>query len=219
MISPDTFQFLQNLAQNNAKEWMDCNRSAYETAKRNFEEFVGQLLEGMQTFEPSFAELRPRACIFRLNRDIRFSSNKAPYKTNFGAAFSKGGKKSAAAGYYIHLEPGASFVAGGAWQPSPELLKGIRQEIDYDFKGFNDIVGQKEFRKLYPQLEGEQLKKAPQGYEADNPAIGFLRFKSFTLSHAVADKDLLSKQSVQKILHSFATLKPFIDFLNRPLQG
>jgi uncharacterized protein (TIGR02453 family) len=219
MISPDTFQFLQNLAQNNAKEWMDCNRSAYETAKRNFEEFVGQLLEGMQTFEPSFAELTPRACIFRLNRDIRFSSNKAPYKTNFGAAFSKGGKKSPAAGYYIHLEPGASFAAGGAWQPSPELLKGIRQEIDYDFKGFNDIVGQKEFRKLYPQLEGEQLKKAPQGYEADNPAIDFLRFKSFTVSHAVPDKDLLSKQSVQKILHSFATLKPFIDFLNRPLQG
>lgn len=215
MLTPATLLFLEQLKQNNNKEWMDAHRKAYETAKKDFEAFVAALLEGVAGLDPAFSGINPKSCIFRINRDIRFSEDKSPYKSNFGAHFTKGGKKSPLAGYYFHLEPGNSFIGGGAWMPPADLLKGIRQEIDYDLEGFQNIIEQKDFKKLYPKIEGEQLKKAPQGYDTENPAIGYLRHKSFTVGHKVTDKDLKSKDLVKHTLHSFTVMQPFIDFLNR----
>ncbi len=196
---------------------MDNNRDKYEEAKSDFEVFVAQILSAMSTVETSFTELAPKHCIFRINRDIRFSKNKMPYKNNFGAAFSQGGKKSPYADYYIHIEPGASFIAGGVWMPDATRLKGIRQEIDYDLDGFRSVLNNKVFKKLYTGIDGEQLKKAPAGYATDNPALEYLRYKSFTVGHAIDDKVITQAAFVQTVTQSFTTMKPFLDFLNRPI--
>lgn len=218
MLHQDTIQFLKQLKVNNNKEWMDANRKQYEAAKADFEQFVTGIIEGISSFDPSLSDLIAKQCVFRLNRDIRFSENKAPYKSNFGAAFSKGGKKSPSAGYYVHLEPGSSFVGGGCWMPPADILKNIRQEIDYDLKAFKKIIDQKDFKALYPAIDGERLKKGPQGYDIENPAIDFLRLKSFTVGHPVKDADFLGKTAVKDIVRSFKVMKPFIDFLNRSVE-
>lgn len=215
MITASTLKFLKQLALNNNKEWMDANRSAYEAAKQNYLEVVTALLQEMSTFEPAFAGVPAKSCIFRLNRDVRFSEDKSPYKTHFGAFFSIGGKKGPHAGYYFHLQPGGCFLAGGAWMPPADMLKNIRQEIDYDLPGFEAIVKEKQFKKLYTGIEGEQLKKAPQGYAIDNPAIEYLRFKSFTVTSPLTDEAVMDKAFAKKLAASFKVMKPFIDFLNR----
>jgi len=142
MINTETLKFLKALEKNNNKEWFDLNRKTYEQAKANYLDFVGEVLGRMKKIDTSLTDLEPKCCVFRINRDVRFSKNKAPYKTNMGASFSKGGKKVQCAGYYFHLEPGASFIGGGFWMPmAPELNK-IRQEIDYGFEAVNKIIQQ-----------------------------------------------------------------------------
>lgn len=218
MIKASTLAFLKAIKINNNKEWMDANRKDYEAAKQNYEDFTTEVLKGFTDFEPTFAELTAKQCTFRINRDIRFSQNKAPYKSNFGAAFSRGGKKSPYADYYFQLQPCNSFVAGGLWMPPADRLKAVRQEIDYDLPAFEKILQQKDFKKLFPLMEGEQLKTAPQGYTTDNPAINYLRFKSFTVFHPLNDKTVMSKDFPQDLLSMFKTMKPFMDFLNRSVE-
>jgi uncharacterized protein (TIGR02453 family) len=218
MLHKETFQFLSQLKLNNNKEWMDANRKPYEAAKADFEAFVSEVIGRLSLLEPLMSELTAKQCIFRLNRDIRFSNDKSPYKSNFGAAFSIGGKKSEHAGFYLHFEPGQSFVGGGCWMPPAEMLKNIRQEIDYDLPAFEAIVNDKKFKKLYPSIDGEKLKKAPQGYDVENPAIEYLKHKSFTVGHAVKDADLLGNKALDNVLNSFEIMKPFVDFLNRSLE-
>jgi uncharacterized protein (TIGR02453 family) len=152
----------------------------------------------------------------RIFRDVRFSKDKTPYKTNFGAGFSKGGRKSPLGGYYLHIEPGGKcFAGGGMWQPEPAMLKAVRQEIDYNLDEFNDIIGGKKFKKLFPELQGDQLKKLPQGYTEDNPALEYLKMKSFIVSTNFGDEEMTQKNIVKNITGVFDTMKPFIDFLNR----
>ena len=136
MLQSSTIHFLKSLKKNNNKEWFDKNRSQYELAKNDYLSLVTKVLNELQGFDPTLLELQPKQCIFRLNRDVRFSKNKDPYKTNFGASFSKGAKKIQTAGYYFHLEPGANFVGGGLWMPMAPDLHKVRQEIDYCFKEF-----------------------------------------------------------------------------------
>ncbi|HLO80078.1 MAG TPA: DUF2461 domain-containing protein, partial [Chitinophagaceae bacterium] len=123
--------FLKKLKKNNNKPWFDANRHLYVEAKVEFEDFVSSLITSYGKHDPAIAHLLPKDCIFRINRDVRFSKDKSPYKNNFGASITSGGKKSPFAGYYVHIEPGAGFVGGGLWQPMPDMLAKVRQEIDY----------------------------------------------------------------------------------------
>src|SRR6266480_2770376 len=136
MLHPLTLKFLKDLKKHNNKAWFDANRAAYETAKIDFENFIQSLLDRHGKNDADLTDLLARKCMFRINRDIRFSKDKSPYKTNFGASMDKGGKKSGFAGYYFHLEPGKSFVGGGLWMPAPDVVKKVRQEIDYCFDEF-----------------------------------------------------------------------------------
>ena len=168
--------------------------------------------------EPLFKEQKAKDCIFRIFRDVRFGKDKTPYKSHFGAFFSRGGRKFPGAGYYLHIESGGkSFAGGGLWVPEPPLLKAVRQEIDYNFTEFSKIIGDKKFKNFFPEINGEQLKKLPQGYTEDNPAIGLLKMKSFTVSHNIADTEITGKTFNKKVLEVFTTMRPFIDFLNRSL--
>jgi uncharacterized protein (TIGR02453 family) len=222
MIQKSTIEFLKNLKLNNHKEWFDANRKVYEAAKADYLQLVSYVLKGLVANDDSLALLQPKDCTFRINRDVRFSKNKDPYKTNMGAGFSKGGKKMMLAGYYFHCEPGASFIAGGVWMPMAPELKKVRQEIDYCFDEFKEIVTNKTFVKTFGGLEhGEDvmLKRAPKGYEEDNPAIDYLKLKSFIVSTPISDADLNSPKLVQKIVGACAQMQPLVYFINRGIEG
>ena len=218
MLQATTVTFLEKLAKNNNKTWFDKHRDDYQAAKEDYEAFVTEILAGLSATEPVFKEQQAKDCVFRIFRDVRFSKDKTPYKAHFGAFFSKGGRKYPGAGYYFHLEPGGkSFAGGGLWIPEAPLLKAVRQEIDYNFDEFKGIVGAPKFKKMFKKIEGEQLKTLPQGYTPDNPAIEYLKMKSFTVSCNVSDADVTGKGVVKKAMDVFTTMRPFIDFLNRSL--
>jgi uncharacterized protein (TIGR02453 family) len=221
MLQQATIQFLKDIAKNNNKPWMDANREVYLAAKEDFENLVARVIEKTGSFDADIKELEPKNCTFRLNRDVRFSKDKSPYKNNFGASFSRGGKKSIAAGYYFHCQPGNAFAGGGLWMPMPPELKKIRQEIDYNFADFSKIFNNKKFRTQYDGFERSSeyiLSRPPKGYEADNPAIEFIKLKSFVCMKKIPDAQLTAKTLVKDITAAFEALTPMIQFLNQAME-
>lgn len=216
MLQPSTIKFLEQIAKNNNKPWFDKHKDEYLAVKEDYEALVTEVLAGLAATDPVFKEIQAKDCIMRIFRDVRFSKDKTPYKVNLGAGFSKGGRKFMGAGYYLHIEPGKSFAGGGMWQPEGPALKALRQEIDYNFNEFSAIINDKAFKKMFKQIDSEdKLKKAPQGYAEDNPAMEYLKLKSFTVGAPIPDADLTKKGLAKKINEIFTTMRPFIDFLNR----
>ena len=221
MLQQFTLTFLKGLAKNNDKSWFEFHRKKYEEAKQDFEDFIKKVLEKHSKKDDDLKELEAKKCTFRINRDIRFSKDKTPYKSNFGASMDRGGKKSIYAGYYFHLEPGKSFVGGGLWMPMPPEMKKVRQEIDYCFDEFRQIVSSKKFKTVYKELysgEDVKLSKVPQGFEKDNPAAEYIKFKSWLAMREVTDAELTSKDLVKITSDAFESLQPMIKFLNRALE-
>ena len=160
--------------------------------------------------------------MFRINRDVRFSKDKSPYKTNMGAYFNEEGKKSLLGGYYFHCSPGQSFAGGGIWMPMPAELSKVRQEIDYNLDSFKKIVEGRKFKSMYGGLSTSSeytLTRIPKGYEADNPAAHFLKMKSYVATTQLSDADLLSKDLVRKVCEAFETLQPMLKFINLAIKG
>ena len=221
MLQPTTLKFLQTLKKNNTKEWFDVNRKQYEIAKADFAALIDAVIKTFGKKDPSIANLQAKECVFRINRDVRFSKNKEPYKTNMGASITAGGKKIAMAGYYIHLEPGGkSFVGGGLYMAEPDKLKKVRQEIDYNWDAFSKILQNKKFKEHYGDLdrsEGMSLVREPNGYEKDNPAIDYIKLKSWIGFQPISDKALTDKDLVKTITNAFEALYPLILFLNHAL--
>lgn len=221
MLQPSTLRFLKNLKKNNNKPWFDTNRKEYEAAKADFAAFIQSVIVKHGQKDPLIKDLIAKDCMFRINRDIRFSKDKSPYKTNFGASINKGGRKAFdAAGYYFHLEPGKSFVGGGIYMPMPEHLKKVRQEIDYNLKDFKKILSAKKFKTVYGDLDKStefSLSRVPKGYEPDNPAAEYLKLKSYIAMTRISDADLISADLVKKTISAFEALHPLINFLNRSL--
>ncbi|MCU0442844.1 MAG: DUF2461 domain-containing protein [Bacteroidia bacterium] len=209
--------FLQQLKQHNTKEWFDDHKKQYQQLRLQWLDFVAETIMAMSVQWPSIAKLEPKDCVFRINRDIRFSSDKSPYKTNFGMSLNPGGKKAPFCGYYLHIEPDNCFIAGGAYLPEPAFLAAIRQEIDYQFNQFTRIVKHPAFTKQFGKISGEALKRPPKGYDADNPAIEYLKLKTFIAQKALSSVDLYHPKMTQNMVQSFAVLKPLVDFLQAPL--
>ena len=221
MLQAATIKFLKDLKKNNNKPWFDANRKQYETAKEDFEGFVQKIIDKHTKKDASLKELKAKNCLFRINRDVRFSKDKSPYKTNFGAHINGGGKKSILAGYYFHLEPGESFVGGGLWMPMPPELKKIRQEIDYNFKEFKKIIDSKKFKSVYGDLSRSSeysLVNVPQGFEKDNPAAEDLKLKSYVGMKKIKEADLTSKELEKQVAEAFEALQPLVEFINRALK-
>jgi uncharacterized protein (TIGR02453 family) len=217
-MEKNTLSFLAQLAENNNKGWMDANRDWYLQEKSNFLETVDQLLKGLTKIEPRLDGLKPQNCVFRLNRDIRFSPNKDPYKIHLAAYFAIGGKNSEGPGYYLHIQPHSSFVGGGVYFPAAESLKKIRQEIDYSGNELASILDQKDFKDRFGEIQGETLKTSPRNYNNDHPHIRYLRMKSFMVSTPLSDQEILSGRYIEKTLEAFSKMKPFNDFLTRALE-
>jgi len=222
MLHPDTVSFLKKLAKNNNKPWFDSQKAHYIAAKNDFENFVREIISTLSGFDSDINDLLPKQCTFRINRDIRFSKDKTPYKSNMGASFIRGGKKSIFAGYYFHLEPGGkSFVGGGLWMPEPDGLKKLRQEIDYCFGEFTKIITSKPFKKQYAGLEmskDQLLVNVPKGYDKDNPAAGILKLKNFVAMRPLPDALLTRPGLILEVEQAFRGLMPLIKFINRALE-
>ena len=220
MLQSSTLRFLASLKKNNNKAWFEENRSQFEHAKEDFSLMVEALITRIAKFDEPIGLLKPKDCTFRINRDIRFSSDKTPYKTNMAAAFSKGGKKASIAGYYFHCEPGKSFTAGGFYNPLPDQLTKIRQEIDYSFDDWVKIINAKRFKGQFSKgVEGTgTLVRPPKGYDENNPALLFLKMKGFIVTSGFSDAELQEKNAVERIARSFEAMKPMIDFLNRAVE-
>lgn len=221
MIQTSTLKFLKDLKKNNTKEWFDKNRTVYESAKENFIDFTRYLIEGTGKFDKGVAgaNLQAKNCITRLNRDVRFSKDKSPYKTNLFLMINEGGKKSNKACYYLQLQPANTFAGGGVYMPMPPELSKFRQEIDYNFVDWEKIVSAKSFMKIFEKgvQAPETLSRPPKGYDEDNPAIEYIKMKGFFTLQAFTDEEAQTKMFFKQVLKNFETVKPMIDFLNRAL--
>ena len=207
--------FLNDLKKNNTREWFQANKDRYEKAKTAFESIVWGVIAGISGFDADIGLLSPKDCVFRIYRDVRFSKNKDPYKTNMGAVFCKGGRKSRYAGYYLHIEPGNSFVGGGKWQPESDILKSIRYEIYHSARKFKNIIGEKSFIDRFGQISGEKLKRHPKDFPPDFEDIDLLKYKSFTAGQSFSPDQMENKQILPFIIDSFQNMNQFINFLNK----
>jgi uncharacterized protein (TIGR02453 family) len=222
MLEPQTLKFLSQLKKNNNKPWFDAHRPQYEAARIDFSNFIQLLIDALQKSDTTITGITAKDSQFRINRDVRFSKDKRPYKHNFGAFIARGGKKSMYAGYYFHLAPGNSFIGGGLWQPEPANLKKVRQEIDYNWEEFQSIVKNKTFKKIFGDLykgEDMSLKRMPKGYAEDHPAISYLKLQSLIAEQKIADEELTRATLHKKSLAAFQALQPLLNFINRSLEG
>ncbi|MEO1049349.1 MAG: DUF2461 domain-containing protein [Bacteroidota bacterium] len=207
--------FLAELRENNNREWMEANKPRYKKVKEAFNAVTADVINGIAEVDESLFGVEPKHCVFRINRDIRFSKDKSPYKINMGAFIAEGGRKSEHAGYYFHLQPGdETMIAGGIYMPPAPNLAKIRQEIDYNAAELKKILDEKTFKSHFKQIEGEKLKRAPKGYPVDHPNIELLKLKSYIVWRKVKDKEMLKPGALEEIISTFRVIQPFNEYLN-----
>ena len=212
VISKDTFYFLNQIKINNNRPWFEKNRPAYENARVEYLVFITKLLDGIRKIE-KIPEKEPVKYIQRIYRDIRFSKDKTPYKTFFSSIIERG-PENRKCPLYIQIQPGRSMIGGGIWDPAPEILKKIRQEIDYNGAGLKKIINSKNFIKYFKEISGSRLARPPKGYEADNPNIEFLKFKQLFVQRIFDNELVLSANLIPEMLKSYKAALPFFNFFD-----
>ena len=215
IISEATFTFLKNLKENNNKDWFDANKSEYQKQFESMIFFADGLLQRMNTHDVIETSSGKKS-LHRIYRDTRFSKEKTPYKNNWSGGFSRATKERRG-GYYYHIEPGNTFVAGGFFGPNAEDLKRIRDEISRDSSELRGILSSKEFKTNFGTLEGDQLKTAPKGFSVDNEAIDLLRLKQFLLIKKFKDKEVLDPTFIDEANHAFKNMRAFFDYMSEIL--
>lgn len=219
MDFPQILKFLSALAKHNDRVWFEKNKDQYLQAKENFETFITRYLDELVKFNPSLAALNPKKLPFRIYRDVRFSKDKSPYKINMGAGISPGGKMMQEPGYYIHIEPGRCFLAGGLYMPDPANLSKIRQEIDYNGDKLEKIFKDKTFKKWYKGFDDfDKMKTAPKGYPKDHPRLDWLQHRTFIVSHNFTDAEVKDKKFLKKLVEASKVMKPFNEFLREAVE-
>lgn len=219
MITKSTLQFFAALKENNNREWFQENRKKYEAAKAEMESVVAKILPGLIKADPSIGMLAPKDCMFRINRDIRFSADKSPYKTNMGAFMARGGRKSRFPGYYLHIEPGACFLAGGVYAPEPGDLKSIRSEIYFNSAEFLKIINGRTFKSQFGTLaDWGKMVRPPKDFPADFPHIDLLKYKSYSVAQGLTDKQVTSPGFPEYALTVYKAMRPFHAFLTRAIE-
>ena len=218
MIEKSTLKFLAELAVNNNRDWFQANKKSFDAAQANLVEFNGYLIGEIAKLDEAVVGIDPLTCVFRIYRDVRFSKDKSPYKTNLGSYISPGGRKSMQPGYYFHIQPGQSFIAAGKHIPDgPETLK-IRNAIAVNPDEFLKIVEKKSFRESFGEMRGDRLKSAPKGFAADHPAVEYLKLKEFmAFTELHDDKFLTSAEFPKSLVRTLKEMYPLIAFLRTAL--
>jgi uncharacterized protein (TIGR02453 family) len=214
-----TLKYLKTLSRNNNRDWFEKNKSKYLAAKDEFEILVADVLKDLVEFDSSLTGLNPKKLIFRIYRDVRFSKNKDPYKNNFGASFSANGKGMGTPGYYLHIEPGNnSFIAAGLFQPEPEKLIKVRQEIDYNGRKLRKLFTDRKFKNLFTDFwDEDKLKRAPKGYADDHEFISWLKLKSFIVIANLDDSEIMDRNLKRKLVGYYKMTIPLNNFLKEAL--
>ncbi|WP_271405391.1 DUF2461 domain-containing protein [Tenacibaculum soleae] len=208
-LEKSTLQFLQNLKENNNREWYAEQKDTFKEVQNHAKDFYTQIREDLEKHDDI-----DKFKLFRIYRDVRFSKDKTPYQPHFAGSFSRKGKH-LRGGYYLRIRPGESFLAGGFWEPNKEDLLRIRKEIEMDASDFRDILKNKEFVQLFGEkFEGAELKSAPRGFDKNHPDIDLLRKKGFIAVRNFTDKEVLSKDFLSEINKSYKALRPFFDLFS-----
>lgn len=214
MNIPVVFDFLKKLSANNNREWFAAHRDEYENARIEFEKLVAVTIERISLFDESIRGLQVKDCTYRIYRDTRFSPDKTPYKTHFGAYINANGKKSDHCGYYIHLEPGNCMLAGGSYCPPPKILKALRQAVYDNIDEYRAIVEDREFAQYFPVIGYNFLKTTPKGFPKDFEHIDYLKCKEYCCDHKVPDSFFTAPDMLVRTEVIFGQLKRFSDFVN-----
>ena len=210
----EVLNFLSELRTNNNKEWFDQNRDRYEESRKKVLFLTELVIHEVSKFDPEIGTLTAKDCVFRIFRDVRFSHDKTPYKINMGSFIARGGRKSMGAGYYLHIEPGGSFVGGGSYCPPADSLKALRTEIFDHPDEFKKLIYSDSFRRTYPEMYDDKLKTPPKGFPKDFPDIDLLKYKSYAFTSRIDDSVVAGDAYVGKIIDAFKELAPVNRFLN-----
>ena len=218
MIEKSTLKFLAELAVNNNRDWFQANKKSFDAAQANLIEFNGYLIGEIAKFDEAVVGIDPLTCVFRIYRDVRFSKDKSPYKTNLGSYISPGGRKSMQPGYYFHIQPGQSFIAAGKHIPDgPETLK-IRNAIAVNPDEFLKIVEKKSFRDAFGEMRGDRLKSAPKGFDPEHKAVEYLKLKEFMAFQELQDDKILASAEFPKVLvKTLKEMYPLVALLRKAL--
>ncbi|MCG2611683.1 DUF2461 domain-containing protein [Flavobacterium sp. SM15] len=211
MVSKATLDFLIQLRNNNNREWFADNKKEFQKLEKDFKASAQELVT-----ELSKSDSIDKIQMFRIYRDVRFSKDKSPYKTNFGVALGRT-KPMLRGGYYLHIEPGGSFVGGGFWEPNAEDLNRIRKEFEMDDTEIRKIISDKNFVKIFGTLQGDELKTAPKGFDKEHPAIDLIRKKQYLISRKFTDKEVMDKNFKEEVLNTFLAMRPFFDYMSEVL--
>ncbi len=214
MIKKRTFDFLVALKKNNNRQWFQDNKSWYEEAKKDFTGFIDLLVLEVRKFDSDIGQVNAREAMFRIYRDVRFSKDKSPYKTNIGAYIVPGGRKSGLAGYYFHIEPGDCFLAGGIYMPLPDILKKVRREIYGNIEEFLSIIENRKFSDYFGKIWGEKLVNPPAGYSGEFEYIDLLKYKSYTVIRQIPEELLFEDSLLREVSNGFSIIYPFNKFIN-----
>lgn len=218
MLSKESIRFIDDLTANNNREWFLDNKIRYDKFKTNYQSLVADFLAEIKPLDASLDLLEVKNCTFRINRDIRFSKDKTPYKNHLGIWMTSGVKGTNRAGYYIHIGKSESFIAAGCYSPEAEDLKKIRKEIAFFYDDLEEIVSEKSFKKQFDSLDqSNSLKNAPKNFEKDHPAIEFLKLKSFVAMQKFDYTEATKKDFVKETVAKLIILKPLNEFINRAL--
>ncbi|WP_435355079.1 DUF2461 domain-containing protein [Emticicia sp. SJ17W-69] len=219
MLSQHTLQFLTNLSENNNREWFHANRRDYEKSKIEFETLCQTILDGIAQFQENLHNTTVKSCILRINRDIRFSLDKSPYKKYLAAGFGPGGKSSGRVDFYLHIEPNESFLGGGMWSPTSSQLASFRQEIDYNPHIIKGIIEDETFRQYFNEIHGEKVKKMPKGYPINHPDIELLKYKELFFVHKYPNNSVMDANFAGEVIKGCRILKPYLDYINHLFFG
>lgn len=214
-IHSSTFDFLNDLRANNNREWFNTYKPRYESALQNMVSFADAVMDEMRVHD-QLSTVSGKASLYRIYADTRFSKEKAPYKTHWGIRLSRA-TEYLRGGYYLHIEPGNSFAAGGFFSPDPDDLKRIREDIGLNYEDWDALFQTPAIADTFGSLRGETVKTAPKGFDKDHPGIDWLRYKQFLLRHDFTDQEVLSPDFVKTVDHTFQQLRPFFDYMSEVL--
>ena len=210
-ITAHTFNFLTDLAQNNDRDWFTENKPRYDQSHKEMYTFGEQLISKMNEFD-SISTPSGKKSLYRIYRDVRFSKNKDPYKTNRSGSFAREGADRRG-GYYFSIQPGNSMIGGGFYQPNSDDLNLIRKQIEMDATPLRSVLNSKKFKNTFGKLLGEQLKTAPRGFEKDDPNIDLLRYKSFYVFKSFTDQEVMSDGFEDQVIEVYKTIQPFFEIM------
>lgn len=211
----EILEFLKELEVNNQRDWFDANRKRYESTKKTFLDLTAWLIAEIRKFDSEVPLMKPSDCMFRIFRDVRFSNDKRPFKSNYGSYIVRNGRKSGFAGYYLHLQPGECFIAGGNYMPSPEQLQAIRQEIYYHPHDYLELLTKEPFKSTFDVHYSDALKTAPKGYPREWEHIDLIKNRSFGFGHNLKDEEVIAADFPEQCVRFFRIIHPMNRFLNR----